>query len=251
MSSQSLKSIFDSWKKENDQHGKQAFPRFVMLNFLRGLESVSDEFIFKGGNLLWHYIKTPRATIDLDLSTITLKSHQSVKDCFNKSFEYHDQIKFSIKKYSSVNSEEELGAKVIIAYKAESGQKNTFSVDVVYALPTDISKVKSSLGKGTHKSASIENIIADKVHASYRFRGGNTRMKDFDDLWRISKSTHKISKSKLKILFKEKEINFSIEPSWADYMKVAWMKHSSRYADLPKDINVVFEEINKWLEKLK
>jgi hypothetical protein len=97
MSSKSLKSKFDNWKKENDQYGKQAFPRFIMLNFLRGLENVSDEFVFKGGNLLWHYIQTPRATVDLDLSTITLKSHQSVQNCFNKSFEFHNEIKFSIK----------------------------------------------------------------------------------------------------------------------------------------------------------
>jgi hypothetical protein len=140
---------------------------------------------------------------------------------------------------------------VIIAYEAESGQKNVFNVDVVYALPTDIAKVRSSLGEGTHKAASIENIIADKIHASYRFGGGNTRMKDYDDLWRISKSTQKINKVTLKKLFKEKEIDFSIEPSWAVFMKDAWIKHSKSYSDLPKDINIVFKEVNKWLEKLK
>jgi hypothetical protein len=37
-------------------------------------------------------------------------------------------------------------------------------------------------------SASVENIIADKVAACIRFGAGNTRMKDFDDLWRLSQS---------------------------------------------------------------
>jgi len=251
VSNNSLKAKFDKWKKDNDQYGKQAFPRYMMLTFLSGLDSTSDEFIFKGGNLLWHYIKTPRATVDLDLSTVTLASHKAVQNCFEKSFAIHEGIIFSIKKYASTDSEKEVGAKVVIGYETETGQKNSFSVDVVYSLPTDVAIVKSTIGKGSHLSASIENIIADKMHASYKYRGGNTRMKDFDDLWRISKSDKKIRKSKIKKLFKEKEVDFYLDENWAEFMDIAWRKHSKVYSDLPNDIKTVFLDINDWLTRLK
>lgn len=65
MTKTKLKSEFDKWKKENNQHGRQAFSRFIMLTFLEGLQTVSDDFVFKGGNLLWHYIDTPRETVYL------------------------------------------------------------------------------------------------------------------------------------------------------------------------------------------
>lgn len=251
MSNDSLNSKFEKWKKSNNQYGKQAFSRYMMLTFLEGLKSVSDEFIFKGGNLLWHYIKTPRATIDLDLSTVTLVSHKEVKKCFEQSFKVHNEIKFSIKKYISIDSGEEVGGKAVIAYRADSGQQNSFSVDIVYSLPTDISKVKSTVGNGHYVSASIENIIADKMQASYKYRGGNTRMKDFDDLWRISKSGKKISSSKIKKLFKERKVDFYLETDWCEFMDIAWRGHSKTYSDIPNDIKQVFFEINDWLVGLK
>ena len=84
MADQSLQKEFNSWKKENNQFGRQAFSRFMILKFLEALQGVSsNEFIFKGGNLLWHYIKTPRATVDLDLVTQTLDSHKLVQHDIN------------------------------------------------------------------------------------------------------------------------------------------------------------------------
>jgi hypothetical protein len=47
----------------------------VILRFTENLNQVSDEIVFKGGNLLWVYIGTPRATVDLDLATLKTNSH--------------------------------------------------------------------------------------------------------------------------------------------------------------------------------
>ena len=198
MSESSLLSQFDKWKKEHYQHGRMAFSRFIMLTFLDGLEKVSDDFIFKGGNLLWHYIQTPRATVDLDLSTITLKSHLEIKTHIEQSFAFHKEIQFSIKEFKGIQDEDEIGAAITIAYQTNHGQKNQFEIDIVYTLPTDLVKIKSTVSGRSLTSASIENIITDKVSAAHRFAGGNTRMKDFDDLWRISKSSLSINKSKSK-----------------------------------------------------
>lgn len=250
MSKSTIKSEFDRWKLENGQHGKQAFSRFIMLKFLDALMETSNDFVFKGGNLLWHYIQTPRETVDLDLATLTIKSHREVKELMEKSFTRHDDIDFSIKDFKEIDGTNELAAAVIIKYQTNTGQANQFPIDIVYALPTDIAKVKLSLG-GTHRAASIENIICDKVSAAYKFKSGNTRMKDFDDLWRISKSDQKISKTKLKKLFKDKQIDFYLSPDWTQEMIADWKKHAKSYGDLPNNITMVFNEINEWLASFK
>ena len=58
-----------SWAKTQGLHGPGAFLRFVMMTFVERLNQVSEEFVFKGGNLLCIYIKTPRSTVDLYFST--------------------------------------------------------------------------------------------------------------------------------------------------------------------------------------
>jgi hypothetical protein len=51
----------------------------------------------------------------------------------------------------------------------------------------------------------MENIIADKLSARQQFGSGNTRMKDFDDLWRIIQSDVKINRKKLTNLIQKKD----------------------------------------------
>jgi hypothetical protein len=75
------------WSKENDLYGTQAFLRFVLFKFVESINSVSDDFVFKGGNLLWIYIKTPRATIDLDFVTLKKDTHGEVKATLIKACE--------------------------------------------------------------------------------------------------------------------------------------------------------------------
>ena len=57
-----------SWSKKQGLYGPGAFLRFIMMNFVERLNQVSEDLVFKGGNLLWIYIKTPRSTVDLDFS---------------------------------------------------------------------------------------------------------------------------------------------------------------------------------------
>ena len=128
MITKSVNSEFDNWKKINNLYGRQAFSRFIMLKFLDGLQQTSNDFVFKGGNLLWHYIKTPRETIDLDLSTINLKSHNEVKEMIFKSFNKHLNVKFNIKEFIELDGINEVGAAVIISFSTTSGQKNNFQL---------------------------------------------------------------------------------------------------------------------------
>ena len=56
--SQTFRARAKSWAAKQKLHGPQAFFRFVVFTYLDCLAKESDEFIFKGGNLLWLY--TPR-----------------------------------------------------------------------------------------------------------------------------------------------------------------------------------------------
>jgi predicted nucleotidyltransferase component of viral defense system len=70
---------FNTWKKENNLHGPMALNKYVMSLFIDDLANrFDDKYIFKGGNLLWYYIKTPRPTVDIDFATDTHIEYDSV-----------------------------------------------------------------------------------------------------------------------------------------------------------------------------
>ena len=125
-----------SWAAKNKLSGSQAFLRFVIFNFVENINKTSTDFVFKGGNLLWVYIKTPRATIDLDLATLKSNSHLHVKKmleaiCANSKT---SDIEYSILFFKEIAIQNQLGASVAIAYKTKDGSENKFEIDIVYAL---------------------------------------------------------------------------------------------------------------------
>jgi len=249
---QNFLGLYNSWAAKHNQHGRHAFQRFVMLTFLEAIEEISSDFVFKGGNLLWHYIKTPRQTVDLDFSTLTINSHSEVSAILEKTTNFYEDITFKVKKFVEINRDDGRGAAVVISYKAINGQENQFPVDIVYALPTDLMKVKSTLSSREYQSASIENIISDKVAAAHRFISGNTRMKDFDDILRIKQSKISVNKNKLKKLISSREVPLELDPNWiSEDMKKSWKGHIKDHKDLPVEIGDLFIEINEWLKTLR
>lgn len=145
----------------------------------------------------------------------------------------------------------EVGAAVIIDFNTDASQRNQFSIDIVFALPTDISKIKSTLDGEVRQAASIENIICDKISAAHQFKSGNTRMKDFDDLWRIMKSYILIDLDKLKTLLNSRKITPNLNTEWISFLEDSWKRHSKSYKNIPKNLGIVFNDINNWLETIK
>jgi hypothetical protein len=242
-----------SWASKNNQHGKQAFQKYMMLLFLEGLQKISSDFVFKGGNLLWHYIETPRETVDLDLITLTLDSHLEVKKVLDQLTNYYEEIIFRTVEFKELNEAQGKGAALTIEYKTLSSQKNQFTIDIVYCIPTDLKKVKSTINKDfQYLSASIENIILDKVAASSKFKGGNTRIKDFDDLWRLSQSKISVDKLKIKNLFDKNLLESKLSEEWiSDILENGWKRHWKKYQDLPTTIQKVFGDVNEWLKNFE
>ena len=242
---------YKAWAKVHNQHGKFAMSRFVMLKYLEAVQSASNDFVFKGGNLLWHYIKTPRATVDLDLSTIAIKSSEKVKELLEKTQDHFGNISFSILRFKSVETIEGGGASVTIGFKTDSGQKNQFEIDIVYVLTHELERIKSTVSSNDLQSVSLEDIICDKVSASHRFGGGNTRMKDFDDLWRIAKSDKEVNAKSLIKISDQKSIKLHLDSSWINKdMQKYWQSHRRSYADLPNSLEALFDDVNSWLESL-
>lgn len=178
-----FKKNFAKWKIENNEHGPRAMTRFVIMQFVTRLETVApNRYIFKGGNLLWHYIKTPRSTVDLDFATDSkLEIHVVLTD-FSRVL--MDGYLLKIKTYQALETIEKSSLSVQLEFLSEDGSKNLFGVDVVFAIKTHRRRIKIANVQIT--AASLENIIIDKISSCQKFAGGNTRMKDFDDLYRIA-----------------------------------------------------------------
>ena len=113
----SFMAMAKSWIIKNKLHGPHAFLRFVMLVFVQRLNEGSDEFIFKGGNLLWLYIKTPRSTIDADFATRTLNDHEEVRKQLDTICSRIDEtIQFAILSFEPIEKKNSRGASVSIQY---------------------------------------------------------------------------------------------------------------------------------------
>jgi hypothetical protein len=240
------------WARENNLHGPQAFLRYTMLNFVEAVNKVSSDFVFKGGNLLWVYIKTPRATIDLDFATRRLNTHDAVRKALEKAcLEGGEGITYTIKGFSEVGQDGKRGAEVAVRYETDEGASNTFGLDIVYAAETEQTELPSPLHNAPSiQVATVENIISDKLSAAHRFKGGNTRMKDIDDLWRLSHSSLYPDWDHLEKLLRQRSITNQLDPGWiGPDMKRMWESHRRRYKDLPAELSDVFEAVNAWLKR--
>lgn len=241
-----------SWAAKNRIFGPQAVLKYVFLTYVECLFEESDQFVLKGGNLLWAYIRTPRQTIDLDFCTRTLVDPAAVKRALEKACANGTKrgITFHLKEFKLVADAQAAAAKV--AYRTSEGVQNKFELDIVFALPIDMTAISSPLNASVElTAASIENIITDKISASARFAAGNTRLKDFDDLWRIGRSEIRVNAKKLEGLLNGRDVPTRLDKAWiTDVMERDWREHAASYDDLPRDIQAVFSDVNAWLAKI-
>ena len=242
-----------SWAAKEKLTGASAFSRFVMMTFVDHLNQVTDEFVFKGGNLLWVYIRTPRATVDLDLVTRTMNDHDVVQKALKTACNAStNQIDFSVQEFKPIETEGSKAAAVVMAYRTSEGQENKFDLDIVYAIPTSSTRIPSPLDEAHDIAAvTMENIVADKLSASKRFGSGNTRMKDYDDLWRISKMDPSgVNGSDLKMILERRGIASQLDPAWVNAnMLQNWSNHCRRNRGLPEDLSQLMCEVNAWLRQ--
>lgn len=250
-----FRSALEKWKSANNMNGPMAMPRFVMFQFLERLSETSDEFVFKGGNLLWFYIKTPRPTIDLDFVTKAQTDANIVVELLTKACENTDlDLHFSIfDNYEIKEDEGQVGLAVSVGYKVPSlTVENKFKIDIVLGVQTDIKQIQ--LNRSLLNVASMENIICDKFMACRDFGSGNTRAKDFDDLLRICENIDQVDLITLKKLSALRHIPLELDYRWISSITMdAWERHLGKYrqTNLPRDLEEVFEVINQTFNQIK
>ncbi|MGB0454856.1 MAG: nucleotidyl transferase AbiEii/AbiGii toxin family protein, partial [Bacteriovoracaceae bacterium] len=139
----SFEEKFLRWRKKEGLKGPEAIDRFAFFSFIEAIKEVSDDFVLKGGNLLWIYTKTPRETVDLDFSTLNLNSHLEVKEVIEKACHSLEDIEFKVEEFREMNHENMFGSRFKMVFKSKGGATNKFQVDIVYKLSTDLRKIKT------------------------------------------------------------------------------------------------------------
>ena len=139
----SVVALAKQWAVKKRLFGTQALLRYVILTFAECLNQVSDEFIFKGGNLLWVYIATPRAMIDLDLATLQTTSHSKVRKLLERACSHSQEMTFSILEFEKIEIEGHSAAAGVLGYSTQEGASNRFEIDIVYSLKTDHHQIPS------------------------------------------------------------------------------------------------------------
>lgn len=113
-----FKKNFAKWKSETSEHGPRAMTRFVIMQFVEGLQLVApDRYILKGGNLLWHYIKTPRSTVDVDFATDEKVENEQVLKDFSSVVA--DGCIFKVKNHSVIDGIDKFGLAVQMEFSTE------------------------------------------------------------------------------------------------------------------------------------
>ena len=108
---------------------------------------------------------------EISTTLVTLDSRTQDRSQINSGKNF---IFFSVQSFKEIEQERKQGATVTIAYKTEQGANNCFDIDIVYALPCENHEINSPIHKELKiKTATIENIISDKVSACHRFGSGN------------------------------------------------------------------------------
>ena len=187
--------------------------------------------------------------------TRSLDKHEDVRKVLQDACEdVGEGIAYSVRTFSEITQDKKQGAAVTIEYRTDEGATNTFDLDIVYASETDEKQLQPLVHKApTIRAATLENIIADKLAATHRFKGGNTRMKDIDDLWRLSQASGAmLDWEHLKQILKNRSVLSRLDLGWiGPDMDRMWANHQKRYKDLPVDLKTAFQVVNNWLAKMK
>lgn len=238
------------FKEKYKLDSKTAHLKYFLFVFAQYLNEISKDYIFKGGNIVWYYINTPRHTVDLDAITSNNKTPDIVLKDFEAACKINPALGFRIHKHRVVDKTEEIGLKgmrIWIKYDCEK-MNNVFYVDVVMNLKTDFCEKNFPPDDMKLPISTLEEIIHNKLHAIFRFGTGNTRMKDYDDLYRIILAKPAVDKRKLRHFLKN--MPGKLPQKYIRDLSPSWSEHIRNYEDLPENIEMVITTINGFLAEL-
>jgi predicted nucleotidyltransferase component of viral defense system len=276
ISPQSLVDRLKAVAREKNIPFNACWKQFLLERFLARLAASthSFKFIFKGGFLLSYLIKIGRETTDLDFLLTRMKAEEKeLQKAFEQIITTHSADGFAF----SFNSIELLkqphmdypGYRVILN-TALANMKDKIQIDVgvgdtVDPLTLEIPLIKYR-GKPFYENIisllvyPVETIFSEKLETILSKGAGNSRMKDYHDLILLIRSEGILDRNKLREAVTNtfshrgttlKSIQFNnpalkaIQTLWA-----AHLRNIGDYAEelnLPKDISLIIEEVNKYV----
>ena len=238
-----------------------------------------NQFIFKGGLLLSHYIKLGRETKDVDFLLRESNAEIArIKKAFQEIcyLDIKDDFLYSLYRVEPLRLETAGRFCYRFSFDLTFGtMKDRIQVDVaggdVAEAKTKSLKLYQYKGKPLfEKSISLrvyplETIFAEKLESIVSRASANTRMKDYYDLILLCRSKNILNFSKLKkdiaktfksrgeeklfpLQFSNKELNI-LQQLWAKYWNN--LHEDAKSFKLPANIKEAIAEINNWLSRNK
>ena len=173
--------------------------RFVLERLLYRLSLTShrDRFVLKGAMLLTSWFTDPlRSTQDLDLLGFGISDADSVLAVFREvcAIEAEDGVTFEVPGLTieAIREELEYGGLRLKTNATIDGARIRVVVDIGFGdavVPTEIVlPVLLDLPAPTLRAYPPETVIAEKFQAMVMLGRANSRMKDFYDIWVLSRS---------------------------------------------------------------
>lgn len=279
MNEQALKERLKTIAKLENKTFQEIWKQLLLERILVRLSesTFKQQFIFKGGLLLSHYIPIERETKDIDfLNRTTLSNQGQIKKAFQTIFEIKssDGFVFNLESMSVLSQPHMPQPGFRIKVTAQFGSMED-SVFIDLGTGDDVSPIKESIELIRYNGAPLfeelislhvyplEAIFADKLDSIFSRGETNSRMKDFHDLLLMCRTQNQLNPSQVKLyidkVFKNKTkpfkppIYFSVEAY--NKMQPLWQKHQKGLGEkaphlkLPQKIESVVDEINIWLNQ--
>ncbi len=276
---QSIKEKIKALAKEHETTFAELWRNLILERFLTRLakSSYKEKFILKGGTLLAKYIHLGRETQDLDFFIQKLSNtEQSLRTVLQAICDVHadDSFSFEVAKIKILDHSQLAYTGAEITLQALFGAtKTVIRMDLGFGDRVEpiehlIDLTVSSKGPLFESRISLhcypkEFIFAEKLETIVFRGGGNTRMKDFHDLYslvRLDVLDSALVKKAVELVFHHRKTPLkklpasfgkdafeAMEKNWSTYRKKIKTKKGA--LKLPESIEAVVSAVNQWLKE--
>lgn len=276
---QSIKEKIKVLAKERESTFAELWRNLILERFLTRLakSSYKEKFILKGGMLLARYIHLGRETQDLDFFIQKLSNtEQSLRTVLQAicAVDANDSFSFELTKINILDHSQLAYTGAEIFLQALFGATRTVIRmdlgfgDRVEPIEHPIDLTATSKGPIFESRISLhcypkEFIFAEKLETVVFRGGGNTRMKDFHDLYSLvclDVLDTPLAKKAVELVFHHRKTSLkklpasfgkdafeAMEKNWSAYSKKIKVKKGA--LKLPESIEDVVSVMNQWLEE--
>lgn len=276
---QSIKEKIKVLAKESETTFAELWINLILERFLTRLarSSYKEKFVLKGGTLLAKYIHIGRETQDLDFFIQKLSNtEQSLKTALQAicDIDTNDSFIFELIKIKTLDHSQLAYTGTEITLQALFGATKTIIHmdlgfgDRVEPIEYPMNLITTSKGPLFESGISLqcypkEFIFAEKLETVVFRGGGNTRMKDFHDLYsliRLDVLDSALAKKAVQLVFHHRKTSLkklpvvfgrdafeTLEKNWTSYLRKVKAKKGA--IKLPESIEEVISVLNQCLEE--